>query len=48
MWKYVQSSGAMIAPDGEILRVGYSGRVLDGKNNPDMQHVRNVGPIPRG
>lgn len=48
MWKYVQSSGAMIAPDGEILRVGYSGRVPDGKNNPDLQHVRNVGPIPRG
>jgi hypothetical protein len=48
MWKYEQQSGAIIRPDGTLLARGYSGRVPDGKNDPDKQCVVNVGPIPQG
>ena len=48
MWKYEQESGAIIRPDGSLLAVGYSGRVPGGRNNPDKQCEKNVGPIPRG
>jgi len=48
MWKFEQESGAIIRPDGRLMATGYSGRVPDGKNQPDKQCVRNVGPIPRG
>jgi Protein of unknown function (DUF2778) len=48
MWKYVQSTGALVDPAGKILKIGYSGRVPDGKNQPDKQNVADVGPIPRG
>lgn len=47
MWTYVQSSGHLIAPNGELLAVGYSGHG-EGLNNPAMQNVKNVGPIPVG
>jgi hypothetical protein len=46
MWEYQQH-------DGELLRGGmhqgwgYSGAGV-GKNNPEMQYVHDVGPIPRG
>ena len=43
---YSQSAGTMSARDG-FLAVGYAG-AGEGKNNPAMQHVRNVGPLPRG
>ena len=33
--------------DGEFEGIGYSG-TGDGRNNPDMEDVPNVGPIPRG
>lgn len=46
-WKYNQSTGEMFKPDGSLLAVGYSGSG-GGKNNPDMQGVHNVGPIPQG
>lgn len=48
MWKYEQKSGAIIRPDGTLLAIGYSGRVPDGKNDPDKQCDKGVGPIPRG
>ena len=47
MWKYVQSSGDLFL-NGQYMETGYSGAVPDGKNNPDKECVRNVGPIPRG
>ena len=47
MWVYVQKTGELIAPDGEVLRGNYSGLGV-GKNNPDAQHVVGIGPIPRG
>jgi hypothetical protein len=49
MWKYEQESGAVIRPDGTLLARGYSGMAREGgMNNPDMQCVPDVGPIPRG
>lgn len=46
MWFYVQRTGRLQF-DGAAVTFGYSGKGA-GKNNPDMQHVKNVGPIPRG
>ncbi|HYA97988.1 MAG TPA: tlde1 domain-containing protein [Methylomirabilota bacterium] len=46
MWTYVQKSGALLH-DGELVGSGYSG-FGEGKNNPAMQAVHDVGPIPRG
>ena len=45
-WTYDQPSGAMWH-DGVIVAYGYSGKG-DGKDNPAMESVHNVGPIPRG
>lgn len=47
MWLYVQASGELYAGDGELVAVGYAGSG-QGKNNPGMQTVHNVGPIPCG
>lgn len=45
MWRYVQRTGALYAPDGERAGVGYSGHG-DGLNNPDEQSVKQTGPLP--
>lgn len=45
-WKYDQRSGEL-SLNGEVYAMGYAG-AGEGKNNPDMQHVHNVGPLPRG
>jgi hypothetical protein len=47
MWTYVQISGELVAPGGEIVATGYSGFGA-GKNNPTDENVQNVGPIPEG
>jgi len=48
MWTHKQSTGELFAPlTGEVVDIGYSG-FEEGKNNPAMQHVRMVGPIPEG
>lgn len=44
---YSQSTGILWDDQGAILDRGYSG-AGKGKNNPQMQDVRNVGPTPRG
>lgn len=46
VWVYQQTTGELLA-DGEYVATGYSGHG-DGVNNPAMQAVANVGPIPRG
>lgn len=46
-WIYEQRSGRMLKPDGSLLAIGYSGHG-DGVNNPDLQNIRAVGPLPRG
>ena len=45
-WSYAQANGQM-SRDGEPVATGYSG-AGEGKNNPAMQDIHNVGPIPRG
>jgi len=47
MWTYEQATGEMRYADGEVLEVGYAGKG-EGKNNPDMQYVIKVGPLPVG
>jgi hypothetical protein len=46
-WTYSQGTGKLFDPTGAHVATGYSGKGI-GKNNCDMQHVKNVGPIPRG
>lgn len=46
-WKYYSLSGMMKAPSGAILGHGYSGNG-QGLNNPAMENMHNIGPIPRG
>ena len=46
MWKWDQSAGEL-SRDGKFVSKGYSGKGR-GKNNPSMQGVVGVGPIPRG
>jgi type VI secretion system (T6SS) effector TldE1-like protein len=46
MWTYAQKTGELLH-DGQHVATGYSG-FQDGKNNPDMQAVHNMGPIPEG
>ncbi len=43
---YIQSTGAILE-NGVMIGRGYSGHG-DGLNNPAMEAVRNVGPIPAG
>lgn len=54
MWIYSQSTGELnyFGSSTEINTIvlpytGYSGKG-DGKNNPDLENVEGVGPIPRG
>jgi hypothetical protein len=46
MWTYNQADGTLLH-DGEPAGDGYSG-FGEGKNNPEMQNVHDVGPIPEG
>ena len=46
MWAYAQSTGEL-QHSGELIGTGYSG-FDNGKNNPAMQAVANLGPIPQG
>lgn len=45
-WSYSQQTGEL-QQDGKPVAAGYSGSG-EGKNNPALDHVANVGPIPRG
>ena len=46
MWTYAQKTGALLR-NGQLVGTGYSG-FDEGKNNPAMQAVAEVGPIPGG
>ena len=51
-WRYEQKTGRLLHYESdeataERVAIGYSG-AGDGKNNPDMQDVPNVGPLPVG
>lgn len=45
-WSYSQRSGELRRA-GQLVAKAYSGHG-EGKNNPDLQAVPRVGPIPRG
>ena len=48
MWIYAQGSGELSRDDDDtVVSIGYSGSG-EGKNNPAMQQIHDVGPIPRG
>jgi hypothetical protein len=49
-WVYEQDSGDLFL-NGKFIATGYSGagkRRSQGRNNSDLQHVRGIGPCPRG
>ena len=49
MLHYFQSSGELSQENGALIARCYSGSVMGGgKNNPTMQSVRGVGPLPCG
>lgn len=45
-WTYSQSTGEL-QQNGKPIATGYSG-AGPGKNNPAMENIHNVGPIPQG
>lgn len=50
MWSYKQSTGELFRTGSPVttpVAVGHAG-VGTGKNNPDLQCVQDIGPIPRG
>ncbi|NBB17027.1 DUF2778 domain-containing protein [Caulobacter sp. SLTY] len=50
MWTYRQRTGHLLK-DGVFVAKGYSGdgpAFAEGRNNPDMEHIKGKGPIPRG
>lgn len=44
---YKQTTGYLNEDDGKLVGIGWAGH-LQGKNNPAMENVKNVGPLPRG
>jgi hypothetical protein len=47
MWTYSSTTGRLLNPSGTLIATCYSGRGA-GLNNPAMENVKCVGPIPRG
>ena len=47
MWTYSQHAGILTASDGSFAGQGYSGHGA-GINNPALQNMPDVGPIPQG
>jgi hypothetical protein len=47
MWTFIQQTGYLLDAAGQLFYQGYSGNG-DGKNNPAMQAVPNIGPLPCG
>ena len=51
-WKFEQSTGKMFDPSGKLTATGYAGgncgKNPEGKNKPEMQGVKSVGPLPQG
>lgn len=47
MFRYNSDTGQMLNAVGAHIGTGYSG-TGEGRNNPAMENVQGVGPIPRG
>jgi Protein of unknown function (DUF2778) len=52
MWKFEQSTGILLTPSNEFAAKGYAGgncgKNPEGINNPAMQNVKSIGPLPCG
>lgn len=46
-YQFEQLTGELLDPTNTIVAHGYAGREA-GKNNPAMQNVKGIGPLPRG
>jgi len=46
-WIYEQSTGNLYTGEGKFVETGYAGHG-DGKNNPEKEKVKSVGPLPQG
>lgn len=47
MFYFCSDSGRFYGSDGTQLTIGYSGS-KEGLNNPSLEDIQNIGPIPRG
>lgn len=47
MWVWGQRQGVLVTPMGKFAEYGHAGR-LEGRNNPDMERVKGIGPLPCG
>ena len=51
-WTFESHTGKIFSPDGNYFSSGYAGGNLgknpEGINNPEMQFVHNIGPLPEG
>lgn len=51
-WVFESSTGKMFRPDGSFAACGYAGGNLgknpEGINNPKMQNIADIGPLPEG
>lgn len=52
MWIFNSKTGQMFSPSGKIVATGYAGgnegKNPEGRNNPAMQNVKSIGPLPAG
>jgi hypothetical protein len=44
---YEQKTGRLFTDDNILIGVGYAGH-KEGKNNPEMESVKMIGPLPKG
>lgn len=44
---YEQKTGKMTTDIGSLIGFGYAGHG-EGKNNPEKENVKNIGPLPKG
>jgi hypothetical protein len=44
---YEQATGKLTEDEGKLIGIGWAGH-LQGRNNPAMQNVKGVGPLPKG
>jgi len=51
-WTFEQVSGKLYGPEGDLIAIGYAGGNCgenpEGVNNPDLQQMSQVGPLPCG
>ena len=47
MWTYEQATGRILDPEGALFATGYAGHGA-GKNDPALQGVVDIGPLPAG